>query len=133
VYFPWDIDRLFWEVMCDDHGKLLGNAIRWAVNEAPPVTVTGQGMLDVTVWKQKTSMTVHLVNLTNPMAMRPGFRELIPSPPQDVKVQLPAGSTARRVQLLVSQQTPTVGRIPGAIGLTIPSILDHEVIAIDLE
>lgn len=133
VYFPWDIDRLFWEVMCDDHGKLLGNAIRWAVNEAPPVTVTGQGMLDVTVWKQKTSMTVHLVNLTNPMAMRPGFRELIPSPPQDVKVQLPDGRAARRVQLLVSRQTPPVKRIPGAVSLTIPSILDHEVIAIDLE
>jgi hypothetical protein len=133
VYFPWDIDRLFWEVMCDDHGKLLGNAIRWAVNEAPPVTVTGQGMLDVTVWKQKTSMTVHLVNLSNPMAMRPGFRELIPSPPQNVRVQLPAGRTARRVQLLVSPRTPPVERLPGAIGLTIPSILDHEVIAIDLE
>jgi hypothetical protein len=133
VYFPWDIDRLFWEVMCGDHGQLLGNAIRWTVNEAPPVTVTGQGMLDVTVWKQKTSMTVHLVNLTNPMAMRPGFRELIPSPPQKVRVQLPAGRAARRVQLLVSPRTPPVERIPGAIGLTIPSILDHEVIAIDLE
>ena len=84
VYFPWDIDRVFWEVMVDDHGRLLRNAIDWAIDEEPPVTVTGPGVLDVTVWRQKDSMTVHLVNLTNPMMMRPSFREPIPSPPQQV-------------------------------------------------
>ena len=76
VYFPWDIDRVYWEVMVDDHGRLLRNAIDWALNEERPVTVTGPGVLDVTVWRQKNSMTVHLVNLTNPMMMRPSFREI---------------------------------------------------------
>ena len=33
VYFPWDIDRTFWEVLCMDHGKLLSNAVNWATNE----------------------------------------------------------------------------------------------------
>ena len=37
VYFPWDIDRIFWEVLAVDHGKLLRNAVRWATNEEPPV------------------------------------------------------------------------------------------------
>jgi hypothetical protein len=60
VYFPWDIDRVFWEVLCVDHGKLLRNAIEWATNEERPATVTGPGVLDVTVWRQKDSMTVHL-------------------------------------------------------------------------
>ena len=45
VYFPWDLDRVFWEVMCVDHGRLLRNAIVWAMNEEPPVTVTGPGVL----------------------------------------------------------------------------------------
>ena len=53
VYFPWDIDRTFWEVLCVDHGRLLANAVRWATNEEPPVTVTGPGVLDVTVWDQR--------------------------------------------------------------------------------
>ncbi len=48
-------------------------------------------MLDVTVWKQKNSMTVHMVNLTNPMMMRPSFREMIPSPPQQLRLRLPEG------------------------------------------
>ena len=24
VYFPWDIDRVYWEVMVDDHGRRFG-------------------------------------------------------------------------------------------------------------
>ena len=91
VYFPWDIDRVYWEVMVDDHGRLLRNAIDWALDEERPVTVYRPGVLDVTVWKQKNSMTVHLVNLTNPMMMRPSFREMIPSPPQQVRLRLPEG------------------------------------------
>src|SRR5262249_39062997 len=65
AYFPWDVDRVFWEVLAPDHFKLLRNAVAWATREEPPVTVAGPGVLDVTVWRQKDSLTVHLVNLTN--------------------------------------------------------------------
>ncbi len=132
VYFPWDIDRTFWELLSVDHGKLLRNAVDWAANEAPPVTVTGPGVLDVTIWRQASSVTVHLVNLTNPMMMKGPLREFIPTPPQKVSVRLPDGAKAKRVQLLVSGVTTSVQEANGNISLTIPSILDHEVIAIDL-
>ena len=92
VYFPWDIDRVFWEVLGVDHGTLMRNAVTWATNEEPPVQVTGPGVLDVTVWRQKASMTVHLVNLTNPMMMKGPFRELLPVGPQDVVVYMPEKS-----------------------------------------
>jgi len=132
VYFPWDIDRTFWEVMAVDHGKLLRNAVEWVTNEEPPVSVNGAGVLDVTVWRQKDSMTVHLVNLTNPMMMKGPYRELIPAPEQTVRVKLPSGGKAKKVQLLVSAQTPRVQEQPGIVQVTLPSILLHEVIAIDL-
>ena len=132
VYFPWDIDRVFWEVLCTDHGRLLRNAVEWAANEPPPATVTGAGMLDVTVWRQKASMTVHLVNLTNPMAMKGPFRELIPSPPQQVRVRIPEGRKARGVHLLAAGTKPAFRAEAGWVALTVPSVLDHEVVAIDL-
>jgi len=132
IYFPWDIDRTFWEVLCVDHGKLLCNAIEWATNEERPVTVSGPGVLDVTLWRQRDSMTVHLVNLTNPMMMKGPFREAIPIGPQKLRVRLPEGKKARRVQLLVSGQTPRVEESGGSLTLTVPSILIHEVVAIDL-
>ena len=133
VYFPWDVDRVFWDVMCDDHGKLLRNAVEWATNEEKPITVTGPGMLDVTVWRQKSSMTVHLVNLTNPMMMRPSFHELIPAPAQKVRLKLPDGRKAGSVQLLVSGAMPAVERSGEHLTLVVPSVLDHEVIAIDFD
>ena len=113
-----------------DHGKLLRNAVDWAANEPRPVTVTGPGMLDVTMWRQTGSVTVHLVNLTNPMMMKGPLREFIPTPPQKVAIRLPG--KAKKVQLLVSGQAPRVQEANGTVTLTIPSILDHEVVAIDL-
>jgi hypothetical protein len=59
-------------------------------------------------------------------------REFIPTPPQKVTVRLPEGSRAKRVQLLVSGAHPKVAEMNGVVSLTIASILDHEVIAIDL-
>ena len=132
VYFPWDIDRTFWEVMSPDHGLLLRNAVQWALNEAPIVTVTGPGLLDVTVWQQKESMTVHLVNLTNPMMMKGPFRELIPISEQRVRVRLPQGKKAKKVQLLVSGKPMRADESAGYVAVTVPAILAHEVIAIDL-
>ncbi|CAA9379273.1 MAG: beta-galactosidase, partial [uncultured Chloroflexia bacterium] len=131
LYFPWDLDRTFWEVLSVDHGRLLGNAVRWATNEEPVVTVTGPGVLDVTVWQQAQSQTVHLVNLTNPMMMKGPIRELLPVGEQVVRLRLPEGKQARRVHLLRADSTPTVVEEQGYITVTVPSILDIEVIAID--
>src|SRR5256885_8542990 len=131
VYFPWDIDRTFWEVLCVDHFKLLRNAVEWTGNEEPPVTVTGPGILDVTVWRQKDSMTVHLVNLTNPMMMKGPFRELIPVAEQKVVVRLAEGLTVRRAHLLVAGQNPALKQDGAHLTLAVPSIRDHEVVAVD--
>ncbi|HKE21250.1 MAG TPA: beta-galactosidase trimerization domain-containing protein [Bryobacteraceae bacterium] len=132
VYFPWDIDRTFWEVLSPDHFRLLRNAVDWAANEPRPVTVTGPGILDVTVWRQQDSMTVHLVNLTNPMMMKGPIREFIPLPPQRVTIRLPRAHKARAVKLLAGGQSARIEQSAGVVELTVPSILDHELIALDL-
>ncbi len=132
VYFPWDIDRTFWEVLCVDHFRLLRNAVQWATNEDPLVTVTGPGVLDVTFWRQKSSLTIHLVNLTNPMMMKGPARELLPVGEQKVRVRLPEGSRAKQVRLLTAARIPRVAHSGAYLNITVPTILDHEVVAIDL-
>lgn len=136
VYFPWDIDRLYWDVMAHDHSLLLRNAITWALNEPAPITVTGPGMFDVTVWQQKSaqheSLTVHLVNLTNPMAMRPNMHELIPSHPQHVELEIPKGKRPTAVHTLMKPGPIPHQQTGNILRFTVPSILDYEVIAIDL-
>jgi hypothetical protein len=131
AYVPFDLDRTFWEVLDVDHGRLLRNLVQWATGEEPPVIVTGQGVLDITLWKQRDSMTVHLVNFTNPMMMKGPFRELIAIGEQKVRVQLPVEREIKRVHLLMSDQTPKHEIEDGYLNVTVPSILDHEIIAID--
>ena len=41
VYFPWDIDRVFWEVLAVDHGLLLATPCGGRRREEPPVEVEG--------------------------------------------------------------------------------------------
>jgi hypothetical protein len=131
AYFPFDIDRTFWEILDVDHGKLLRNAVAWATNEPAVVTVEGRGVLDVTVWKQTSSLTVHLVNLTNPMMMKGPIRETIPVTAQIVRLRL-SDQRAKRVRLLVAGSTQQFRQAGDWLEVTVPSILDHEVVAIDV-
>ena len=132
AYFPWDVDRTFWEVLAPDHLKLMRNAVSWATREEPPVGVSGPGVLDVTVWKQKDSLTVHLVNLTNPMLMKGPVRELLPVGEQRVRLRLPEGLKPKSVKLLVAGTTPAVRESAGWLELSVPSVLAHEVVAVDV-
>lgn len=132
VYFPGDIDATFATGMEADHALVLRNAVNWAMNEAQPATISGPGILDVTLWRQATSMTLHMVNMTNPFMLRAAYREAIPISAQRVSIRVPQGKTVRSVRLLVSGQTPQYTQSAGRVNLTVPSIVDHEVVAIDL-
>jgi hypothetical protein len=132
AYIPGDMDRTFWQLMSTDHGKLLRNTIRWALNEDPVVDVKGSGIVDVTVWRQKSSMTVHLVNLTNPMMMKGPFRELIPIDAQQVSIKIPRETKVSAAHLLISGQKPAFKLNGSTLTLTVPNILDHEIVALDL-
>ncbi len=132
AYFPSDIDRTFWEVLCVDHLKLLRNTVLWANNEAPVVEVEGPGLLDVTVWRNPGSITIHLVNLTNPMAMKGPYRDFFPIGPHTLKFNLPSHLQAKQAQLLVANKSIDLSRSSSQLTVRVPSILDHEVVAIDL-
>jgi len=131
VYFPGDLDRTFWQVLSTDHAKLLRNAVEWSTNEAPPVTVEGKGILDLALWEQKNSMTLHLVNLTNPMMMKGPVREIIPVAWQKISLRIPAGRRVSRVHLLVASRDVPYRTERDTILLETPPIGLHEVVAVD--
>lgn len=133
AYVPWDISRTFWEVMAVDHGRLLRNLVDWTTNEPRPVDVAGPGVLDVTMWAQRSSRTIHLVNLTNPMMMKGPIREFIPVGPFAVTLRLGAGVRPKAAHLLTANTTLPLRPAPGgAFTATVPTVVDHEVLAIDL-
>jgi hypothetical protein len=131
VYFPFDLDRTFWEVLDVDHGNLLRNAVLWASGEPQPLTVRGPGLLDVSIWRQKNSMTVHLVNMTNAMAMKGPVREMIPVSGQQLRITIPVGERVSAAYLLVSGADVAYRQRGNDIELEVPSIDLHEVVALD--
>jgi hypothetical protein len=132
AYFPWDIDRAFWEVMHPDHGRILAAAVRWAARREPVVRVDGPGLVDVAAWEQPGSRVVHLVNLSNPMAMHGLLREIHETGPQDVTLQLPPGARLRGATLLVGGSRPELEAEEGWVRIRVPSIRAHEIVAVDV-
>lgn len=114
-----------------DHGHLLRNAVLWATNEPAPLSVEGKGVVDVSVFEQRDSMTVHLVNLTNPMMMKGPARESIPLANQRVRIRVPQGRRIARVHLLVMGKDLAYRLEDNAITAEIPTIDVHEVVAVD--
>jgi len=131
AYINWDIDKSFWQYLALDHGKLLNNTIRWALNEDPIVTVKGPGLIETTIWRQKNSMSVHLVNMTNPMMMKGPFRELIPVD-AEVSIKVPEKVKVTGVHLPMREKDPQYTVNNGRITLKVTQISDHEIIGIDL-
>ncbi len=132
AYFPMDIDRTFWEILAEDHSKLLRNTVDWATNTPRTVEVTGPGFLDVTAWHNRDAIVLHLVNLTNPMAMKGPYRDFFPVGAQQITLRLPAAAHATTARLRVANKPAEIHRTGQALQLTVPTILDHEVVAIDL-
>jgi hypothetical protein len=129
AYFPWDIDAIFWELLNIDHLRLFINTLDWVHQEERLITMEGPGFFDIAVWKQEKSLTVHLINMTNPMFMQGPVRELLPSFPQAVCLNLP-GIRPREVKLLAAGK-PVQYKLEGnKLSLTVPSFMDHEVVAI---
>ena len=131
VYFPFDLDRCFWEISNQDHLALLRNAVGWAVGQQP-LAVKGPGMIDVSIWQQQNSMTVHLVNITNPMAMKGYMRELLPVGPYTVSLEIPNGRNIKQVRLLEADAAAIHHMEDGRLIVQVPGIQVHEVVAVDL-
>lgn len=132
VYFPSNIDRTFWDILAEDHLKVLRNAVEWAAEELQPLIVTGAGMLDLAYWRQASSVTAHLVNLQNPMMMNGFNRENLPTGPFTVSMALPANARVRSVKLLESGRAPQTSQQGARLVVQVPTVHVHEVVAVDL-
>jgi len=77
-------------------------------------------------------VTAHLVNLTNPMAMKGYMREILPMGPYTVSLEVPAGRSVKAVRLLAGDVPATTRQEGGRLVVEVPRLEVHEVIAIDL-
>lgn len=132
VYLPMDLDRTFDELSYGDHLQLLTGFARWAAQGSQPMEVSGPGLVDMAYWRQRQSVTAHLVNLNNPMTLRGSYREAIPAGPYRVSLELPAGATVKGARLLEADKPVQGTMVDGRFVVDVPIVRYHEVVAIDL-
>lgn len=132
VYFPFNLDEVFWEDAARDHLWLIRNAVDWASGASQPMTVRGAGLVDISFWRQEGSLAAHLVNLDHPAAMKGLIHEVAPVGPFTVSLELPSGTRVRRVRLLEAERNAKVQQTGRKLVVEVPRVERHEVIAIDL-
>ncbi|WP_223881215.1 alpha-amylase family protein [Nesterenkonia ebinurensis] len=109
VYIGFNIAEIYWQALQSDHGRLLANSVRWAMGEDPAlVEVDGPGLVDIAVRHRGDQSAVSLVNLHTPAAMRGQRHEIIPLPPQQLRLRVPSGATGAQAHLLVAGITAEV-------------------------
>lgn len=130
AYLAFNIGSLFWEALQQDHGRLIANAVTWALGTEPQVQVDGVGLYDLAVYEGPAEVAVCLVNLTNPMTMRGPIRETMPVGPLTVSVPLPTGTDTASAALLVAGNAQPVIVQDGRATVTVPSLELLEVVHI---
>jgi hypothetical protein len=130
AYFPGDIDRTLWHSGHTDVNRLLENSIRWVAGADQPVAITGEGLIETFAWETQAGFAVHVLNYTNPSVHRGWIREFFPIGEQHVRMQLPKGRRASRVELLRAGSDVPFHMANGAITFTIPKVVDYEVAAV---
>jgi hypothetical protein len=129
VYLPGDIDRSYWHSQNPDLSRILINAIRWICPETP-LTVTGNGLVEVIAWKTKPGFAVHFLNYANPQTLRGSYAAAYPLGPQKMKMTLPDGSKVSEVHLLAADTRLPFTHSGNTIEFTVPGVQDYEIATI---
>jgi hypothetical protein len=129
IYWTGDIDRSYWRSQNTDLERLLVNSIRWLIRENP-ISVEGPGTAEIFAWRTEAGFAVHILNYTNPAAMRGWFNEAYPLGPQRVRLKLAPTVSVSKVKLLRAEREISFTRSGRTLEFTIPQIGDYEVAAI---
>ncbi len=132
IYFPGDVERTMWRSGHTDLDRLLRNSIRWLLRGETPVSIEGPGVIETFAWETEPGLALHILNYTNPNMHRGWIREFYPIGEQKVRIGLPSGKRARRVELLRAERTIPFRQTGSALEFTIPGILDYEAAGIEL-
>lgn len=132
LYFAGDIERSAWRSGNTDLALLLQNSVRWLLRGESPVSVEGEGLVEVFAWETEPGLAVHLLNYTNPNLHKGWLRQHHAIGPQRVAMALPAGARVARAELLRAETSLPFTQDGARVEFTIPRVDDYEVAALTL-
>lgn len=137
VYFANQMEALFYRYGFADLGRLLANAVRYALGEPDALRVEAPDFVDVTLMGQPRRRLVHLVNLPVDKPLNAGWRHpgrnLVEVRDIRVQLRLRAGERVREARL-ATNETALVHATDGAwVAVTVPRLADHEIVVFEIE
>lgn len=133
AYFPGDIDRSFWRSGNTDLLRLLINSVRWTLGEnRQPVTVEGEGVVELFAWETEPGYALHILNYTNPNMTRGFMHDFYRIGPQKVRFQIAEQKKIASVRTLRSASNLAFRQTGRVIEFEVPSVLDYEVVALSV-
>jgi hypothetical protein len=130
------MDRLFYRYGFRDLGRILANAVLFGLGAARDLEVDAPDYVDVTSMEQPGRRLVHLINFPVGKPLNTGWRHpggnLVEVADITVRMRPGAGRSVREVRL-ASDETPLTHRSEGAwTEVTVPRLVDHEIVVFEL-
>ncbi|MBX9810495.1 MAG: hypothetical protein K2Y16_02620 [Burkholderiales bacterium] len=132
----YQMELLFYRYGFPDPGRVLANAVRWALAEEPTVEVAAPDFVEVTLMAQPQRMLLHLVNLPVGKPVNTGWRHigrnLVTVNDIVVRLRLAPGTRVREARLATGETTVPVREKDGSIEVTVPRLVDHEIVILEI-
>ena len=104
AYLAGDVDASYWRLDNWDLGRQLTNTIAWVLQDGSPVTVAGEGLMEVAAWQTEPGFAVHIVNYNGPNAYRGRMRLPSPSARSKSAFTLPHDAKIKSASLLRAEK-----------------------------
>ena len=108
---------------------MLQNSIHWILRGTSPVTVDGQGVVEMFAWETDPGFAVHILNYNNPNLHKGWIRRHYSIGPQTVRMDVPEGTRIAKVQLLRAEADVEFKQIGASVEFVVPQVNDYEVAA----
>jgi hypothetical protein len=136
VYFANPMDALFYHFGFPDLGRVLANAVRYALGDAHDCEVDAPEFVDVSLRVQPKRKLVHLINFPVGKQLNTGWRHagrtIVPLRDIAVRIKLIVGERVREVRTGTNQSTLAVVMDGAWACVTVPALDDHEIVIFEL-
>lgn len=132
AYLAGDVDASYWRLDNWDLGRQLTNTVRWVMGENNPVSVEGEGLMEVFAWETEPGFALHIVNYNGPNAFRGKMRKPVTLGPQKVRMELPREVKIRKASLLRAGAPMVFQQRGRIIEFIVPSVGAYEVAALEV-
>lgn len=130
AYLAGDLDRIAGRESRPDHLRLIANIVRWQLADAQVLTVKGAGQVDCNLYAQDGRLILHLVNTASPSNVPGSLDELVPIGPFEVEISHESVAADAAVRALVSDVDLDAAATAGHVRITVPKVVDHEMLII---